>query len=128
MSISRIINSIPVEAQLQIGREVRTSTRKGSVSKSGDQARMFEIKNPSTNETTTVGELELIKAIERASKQLEPEFISLQYSRHEQTGIMMLKVINRDTHEIIREIPPEKILDIIGAIWDMVGIIVDKKV
>jgi len=40
----------------------------------------------------------------------------------------MIKVINSETDEVIREIPPEKILDLIAKLWELAGIIVDEKV
>ncbi len=40
----------------------------------------------------------------------------------------MVKVIDVTTDEIIREIPPEKILDLVAAIWEVSGIIVDERV
>ena len=40
----------------------------------------------------------------------------------------MVKVIDQNTDEIIREIPPEKILDMVAALWEMAGIIVDRKI
>ena len=128
MRVDAIINSIQLKAQPPNEWKPDISRNKKPAPELKDTVRLFETKNPITNQTTTVGELELIKAIDNASKALEPEYISLEYSRHEGTGTMMLKVLNRDTHEIIREIPPEKILDIVAAIWDMAGIIVDKKV
>jgi flagellar protein FlaG len=39
----------------------------------------------------------------------------------------MVKVINSDTNEIIREIPPEKTLDLVAKMWEMAGIIVDER-
>jgi flagellar protein FlaG len=39
----------------------------------------------------------------------------------------MVKVIDAETDEIIREIPPEKILDMVAMMWEMVGIIVDER-
>jgi len=128
MRIEPIIKYYPVKVQSINSRDAGTDAIKRQSPKEGETFRLFQIKNPITNETTTIGEMELIKAIEKASKALEPENISLEYTRHEETGIMMLKIVNRDTQEIVREIPPEKILDIAAAIWKMAGIIVDQKV
>jgi flagellar protein FlaG len=36
-------------------------------------------------------------------------------------------VINRQTHEVIKEIPPEQLLDMIARIWEMIGLLVDEK-
>ena len=40
----------------------------------------------------------------------------------------MVKVINEDTNEVIREIPPEQILDMVAKMWELAGILVDKSV
>lgn len=52
----------------------------------------------------------------------------LEFSLHEDTGTIMVKVRNRDTKEVIREIPPEKILDLVAALWDVAGLMVDERV
>jgi flagellar protein FlaG len=52
----------------------------------------------------------------------------LQFEIHEQTNRTMVKVINRETDEVIREIPPEEILDLVGKITEMVGLLMDKRV
>jgi len=52
----------------------------------------------------------------------------LEFSIHEKTGDILVKVINTETNEVIREIPPEKILDIVAALWDITGIAIDEKV
>ncbi|MDD4707168.1 MAG: flagellar protein FlaG, partial [Firmicutes bacterium] len=41
---------------------------------------------------------------------------------------IMVKVINDETDEIIREIPPEKILDMVAKIWELAGLMVDRKI
>lgn len=128
MRVDTIINSMPPKAQSSNEWEADIVSNKRPAPILKETIHSFETKDPVTNRKTTVGELELSKAIDRASKALEPEYISLEYSRHEGTGSMMLKVLNRDTQEIIREIPPEEILDLVAAIWDMAGIMVDKKV
>ena len=40
----------------------------------------------------------------------------------------MVKVINSETNEVIREIPPEKILDLVAKMWELAGILVDERV
>ena len=36
---------------------------------------------------------------------------------------MSIKVLNADTDEVIREIPPEKSLDMLQKMWEMAGIL-----
>ena len=51
----------------------------------------------------------------------------LQFSVHEGTNRVMVKVVDRDTDEVIREVPPEKFLDLVAKLQELVGIFVDKK-
>lgn len=50
-----------------------------------------------------------------------------EFKIHERTNRVMVKLMDNDTNEVIREIPPEKMLDIVGGIWDFVGILVDER-
>ena len=50
-----------------------------------------------------------------------------EFRLHEKTGTMMCKLVDNETDETVREIPPEKILDMVAGIWELVGIIVDEK-
>lgn len=50
-----------------------------------------------------------------------------EFSIHEGTEAVMVKVIDTETDEIIREIPPEKILDMVAKMWELAGILVDKR-
>ena len=40
---------------------------------------------------------------------------------------MIVKLIDKETKEVIKEVPPEKILDLVAQIWDLVGILVDER-
>ena len=39
----------------------------------------------------------------------------------------MIKIVNKDTKEIVKEFPPEKTLDMIAKVWEIAGILVDEK-
>ncbi len=54
--------------------------------------------------------------------------VDLHFSIHEATGRTFVKVINSDTGEMVREIPPEQILDLAAKIGEMMGILYDHKV
>jgi flagellar protein FlaG len=38
-----------------------------------------------------------------------------------------IKLLDKDTHEVVKEIPAEKTLDLIAKAWEMAGILVDEK-
>jgi flagellar protein FlaG len=74
-----------------------------------------------------VSEEQLIKAIERAVKAIQGPYTYMEFSVHETTKLISVKVHDRDTGEIIREIPPEKTLDFVAKLWEMAGIFIDEK-
>lgn len=74
----------------------------------------------------SVTEKSVIDAIEKANKLIIGTRTEMQFSIHEKTKEIMVKVIDSDTKEVIREIPREKILDMVAKIWEMAGILVDE--
>ncbi|MCK4257413.1 MAG: flagellar protein FlaG [Halanaerobiales bacterium] len=52
----------------------------------------------------------------------------LEFSVHEDTNRVMVKVVDTETDEIIREIPPEAVLDIVAKMQDTFSIFVDVRV
>lgn len=77
--------------------------------------------------TIPIAEKVVIEAIERANKAIEGAKKEFRFSIHEQTREIMVKVIDKEKGEVIREIPPEKILDMVAWLWEMAGIIVDER-
>lgn len=54
--------------------------------------------------------------------------LRIHFSEHEETGRTMVKVIDKETEELIREIPPEDLLNVIAKLDEMIGILFDEKV
>lgn len=75
----------------------------------------------------SIDEFLWIKMIEKANKAITGATCSFEYSIHEGTKEIMVKVINKETQEVIREIPPEKILDMVAKMWELAGIVVDER-
>lgn len=73
---------------------------------------------------------ELVRAIGDINKSVRTYDRKLQYSIHEKTNTIMVKVIDISdgSDRVIREIPPEKILDMVAKMWELAGIIVDERV
>ena len=46
---------------------------------------------------------------------------------NEATNRVTIKIVDKDTEEIIKEFPAEKTLDMIARVWEMAGIMVDEK-
>lgn len=65
------------------------------------------------------------KAVEQLNKSMPHS--EAVYGIHEDTNRVMIKIIDRDTKELIREFPPEETLDMIAKVWELAGILVDVK-
>ena len=46
---------------------------------------------------------------------------------HEDTNRVTIKLVDKQTKEVIKEFPPDKTLDMIARVWEMAGLMVDEK-
>ncbi len=69
------------------------------------------------------------KEIQKAINEMNHKMVNAEavFNRHEETGLTSIKIINKETKEVIKEFPSEKSLDMLAKIWKMAGIIVDEK-
>jgi flagellar protein FlaG len=80
------------------------------------------------------GKLEpfLLEKLEDKTKQLNKTVEifdkKLHFEIHEETDRIMVQIIETETEEVVGEIPPEKVLDLVARIEEMIGLMVDKKV
>jgi len=70
----------------------------------------------------------LSEAVKRANRAFEWAKRHFEYSVHDQTNTFVVRVIDSETDELIREIPPERLLDLVARLWEVAGLIVDEKV
>lgn len=71
---------------------------------------------------------ELQEQAEGMNKMLEASYTDLKFNVHEDLDRIYVQVLERETEEVVREIPPEKFLDMVASMLEQVGILVDKKV
>lgn len=65
------------------------------------------------------------KAVEQLNKSMANS--EAVFGIHEGTNRVTIKIVDKSTKEVIRELPPEKTLDMIARVWDMAGLLVDEK-
>lgn len=76
----------------------------------------------------SVSDAALQNAIEKVNKALQGIETKLEYSVHQKTGDILVKVINQETNEVMREIPPEKFIDLVIKLQELsAGLIIDEK-
>ncbi|MEY9096622.1 flagellar protein FlaG [Paenibacillus sp. RC84] len=74
-----------------------------------------------------VSEEELSKLVDQANKTLVGANTHLEFTIHSSNHRIIVKVMNTDTDEVIREIPPEKFIDMIDQLLKQAGILMDEK-
>lgn len=94
-----------------------------SVAKSQEES---EKESDSKNNQEKDVDQELIrKAMQELSK--KSQNISAEFGIHEKTNRITIKMVDKNTKKVIKELPPEKMLDMMARIWEMSGLIVDEK-
>lgn len=51
----------------------------------------------------------------------------IKFGIHEKTERVTIKIVDRDTKEVLKEFPPEKSLDLIAKSMEIAGVLVDAK-
>ena len=69
----------------------------------------------------------LHKAIDKANFTFEIQNRSLRFKIHERLNEVIVKVVDSKTEEVIREIPPEKLLDMFANMLELAGLLVDER-
>jgi len=73
---------------------------------------------------------ELEKEIENLNKVSERLNLNreLSFSVHENTGRIVVRIINSENNELIRQIPEQKFLDVISKFREILGLVVDDEI
>lgn len=67
----------------------------------------------------------LKSAVSQANNRLK--YTQCEFSYHEGTKRVSIKVTDKDTGEVIREIPPEETLEMVQKMWELAGLMVDER-
>lgn len=78
-----------------------------------------EGKEPSKNTIDSV--------VSEVNQKMRMKKTRCEYSYDEPTKRVSIKVYDKDTDKLIREVPPEKSLEMLQKMWELAGIIVDEK-
>ena len=90
----------------------------GKDQQNGSQAQEEKKKQAANNDS-------IKKALDELTK-MQGNY-STQFGIHEKTNRITVKIIDKKTKEVVKELPPEKTLDMIAKVWEYAGLIVDDK-
>lgn len=110
---------IPVEAVKAVETQAATEASSVAASQKQQNADDSENGNVESKQTTMKDVSEINKVINRNT--------IAEFGYNEPTNRITIKIKDRETDEIIREIPSEKALEMIAKAWELAGIMVDEK-
>ena len=83
-------------------------------------------KQPAQEEVVATSEV--IKSAAETANDLANVFnTNIKFKVHEETNVAMLQIVDARSGEVIKELPPATVLDMMGKLWDTIGLIIDKK-
>jgi flagellar protein FlaG len=106
--------------------DTSNSARTVSTDGGGQAGTGTDIVDNRTDEEKTAADNEKIKeALEKMKAQLPNS--EIKFGIHEKTDRVTIKLVDKDTQEVIKEFPPEKTLDMIAKCMEIAGVLVDEK-
>lgn len=109
--------SKPVTA-ISNNEEIRSFVSRNTVSLNEEKLQYDEAEEIISHE-------ELEKAVDKINEHTLGVNTRFQYKIHEGTDRIMVKLVDTETNDVIKEIPPEKMLDMVAEIWKHVGLLID---
>ncbi|MEW6172113.1 MAG: flagellar protein FlaG [Bacillota bacterium] len=81
---------------------------------------------PSEIEKQQKPEYDFKKALQQLSETAHAFGRRFHFKMHEKTHQYIVQVIDSETSEVINEVPPEKVLNLVAQIRELVGVLVNK--
>ncbi len=108
-----------VQEAARVDQSINVITNVSQKGNSDSQAGNQQMQNQqATNE-------QIKKAVEQINKNIGNS--SAVFGIHEETNRVTIKIVDKETKEVIKELPPEKTLDMISKVWELAGMLVDEK-
>ena len=132
MSLEPINSVMTSQAQLVSKPAPKTAAEYTDVTLTADTAKVDDTtrvvekaENKSESYDREPSQDQLRKAVEDLNKKMSNSEVAFGF--HEGTNRVMIRIVDKETKEIIKELPPEKTLDLIAKAWELAGIMVDER-
>lgn len=114
------VKKVPKKKETNTVEKVSTEKTKSNTKEKNEKVDGKEKKEPT--------EKQIKSALEQANQQAKLKNTSCEFSYDEDTKRISITVKDKDTDEVIREIPGEETLEMISKMWELAGIMVDDKI
>lgn len=134
MTVGTVTGKVPVYQ----GSGLETGTNNSGVESVNDSTKIVSEKkepvsveniSPQKGENPSREKPDTNEAMKRAVEQINKMSRNSEavFGIHDGTNRVTIKIVNKETKEVIKEFPPEKTLDMIAKVWDLAGLMVDEK-
>lgn len=115
------------EVSVQNNKQTTDSVNKTmTADKNNTQVKDNTTQEESKEQEYQISEKALKQRISDINRKLNNNTIA-EFGYHDDTNRVTIKIVDKDTKETIKEIPPEKTLDLIAKAWELAGILVDER-
>ncbi|MDX8044635.1 flagellar protein FlaG [Gracilibacillus sp. S3-1-1] len=121
MEVGKMITGSPLMQQTTATLGTTTMARERS---NNDE----QVKQQLLSENGELNKEQLVDMIEGLNSFLEPSNTGIKYELHEKLDRYYVTIIDRTTEEVVKEIPPKKMLDVYASMAELMGFIVDEKI
>ncbi|WP_337020112.1 flagellar protein FlaG [Oceanobacillus massiliensis] len=122
MTVDRIVSSP------QTLRNSEYSMKPAPVEESSEIRASMNGNREKGQEETTIKKEDVAAAVTKLNQFFEPVRRNLKFELHDKLDKYYVTVIDSDTKEVIKEIPPKKMLDMYAEMADFMGILIDQKI
>ena len=123
MSIEQIGNA----GMQQHINNIKSSSSENTISDRTTVARKEATENRENEARFKPSEKQIQEAVDSTNREFEKLQTNLRFSVHKQTKQIMVKIIDSNAQEVIKELPPEKLLDMVASMMERAGLIVDRR-
>lgn len=106
---------------------IKSSSSENTISDRTTVARKEATENRENEARFKPSEKQIQEAVDSTNREFEKLQTNLRFSVHKQTKQIMVKIIDSNTQEVIKELPPEKLLDMVASMMERAGLIVDRR-
>ncbi len=123
MQMEEIISTAGSHTKETTGQETKYNPNEGQPStvEPRDKARLDEAKISDTGRNMA----EYDKTLEDLKKYVGRRNLDIEFAEDDETGSLIIRVVDRETGETLRQIPPEEMLKLRSRMQEILGLIFD---
>jgi flagellar protein FlaG len=115
--------------KMDVGRIANTSFQTSSqLSRVQNEIQPSELKLKNTSDNELITKEKLEHAVKKLNDLLKNSNKSLRFRLHDELQEYYVQIVDDVTQEVIKEVPPKKLLDMYAAMNELWGILFDKQI